>query len=175
MQHALRAPYRPADQAGTLRLFALAGSDGLGRSVAERLDIDLAAHEEREFEDGEHKARPLACVAGADVYVLHSLHGGPQASANDKLCRLLFFLAAIRHLPNQAADPVWAPWEQGLHRDGGREGPGAVQDFRPGAIEPDHIVPAGRDRQAIGDLAVAAAELNVNAAVGTLLCSDVVE
>lgn len=96
MQPVSWAPYRPADQAGTLQLFALAGSDELGRSVADRLGIGLAAHEEREFEDGEHKARPLACVAGADVYVLHSLHGGPQASANDKLCRLLFFLAAVR-------------------------------------------------------------------------------
>ncbi|WP_186421317.1 ribose-phosphate diphosphokinase [Bosea sp. CS1GBMeth4] len=77
-------------------LFALAGSDELGRSVAAKLDMALAAHEEREFEDGEHKIRPLDPVAGADVYVLHSLHGGPRASANDKLCRLLFFIAALR-------------------------------------------------------------------------------
>lgn len=81
---------------GRAMLFALAGSEELGRSVADELGVDLAAHEEREFEDGEHKIRPLDPVAGADVYVLHSLHGGPRASANDKLCRLLFFVAALK-------------------------------------------------------------------------------
>lgn len=82
--------------AGRPLLFALAGSDELGRQVARQLGMALAAHEEREFEDGEHKVRPLDPVAGADVYVLHSLHGGPRASANDKLCRLLFFIAALK-------------------------------------------------------------------------------
>jgi ribose-phosphate pyrophosphokinase len=35
-------------------------------------------------------------VRGRDVYVVHSLHGDPEQSANDKLCRLLFFLGALR-------------------------------------------------------------------------------
>jgi hypothetical protein len=48
-------------------------------------------HEDRQFEDGEHKTRPLETVGGMDVYVVQSLHGGPSESANDKLCRLLFF------------------------------------------------------------------------------------
>lgn len=75
-----------------LRLFALNGTSELGRDVSSLLGHHLSAHEEREFEDGEHKARPLDPVGGADVYVIHSLHGGPQQSANDKLCRLLFFM-----------------------------------------------------------------------------------
>ena len=79
-----------------LRLFALHGSDQLGAAVAAALGQPLAAHEEREFEDGEHKARPLTTVRGADVFVLHSLYGGPQHSANDKLCRLLFFIGALK-------------------------------------------------------------------------------
>ncbi|MDJ0389611.1 ribose-phosphate pyrophosphokinase [Roseomonas sp. E05] len=80
-----------------MHLFAL-GDDSheLGGRVAAALGIPLAAHEERSFEDGEHKARPLASVRGGDVYVLHSLHGGPRESPNDKLCRLLFFLGAVR-------------------------------------------------------------------------------
>lgn len=60
------------------------------------LGIPLADHEEREFEDGEHKARPLVSVRGRDVYVVQSLHGGPDESVNDKICRLLFFLGAVR-------------------------------------------------------------------------------
>jgi ribose-phosphate pyrophosphokinase len=31
-----------------------------------------------------------------DVYVVQSLHGGPSESANDKLCRLLFFIGALK-------------------------------------------------------------------------------
>ena len=79
-----------------LCLFALHGSDELGAAVAAASGQSLAAHEEREFEDGEHKARPLVAVRGADVFVLHGLYGGPQQSANDKLCRLLFFIGAIK-------------------------------------------------------------------------------
>ncbi|HEY5129803.1 MAG TPA: ribose-phosphate diphosphokinase [Bradyrhizobium sp.] len=74
----------------------MAASKDLGGTVAAALGQPLAAHEEREFEDGEHKARPLDAVNGADVYVVQSLHGGPQQSTNDKLCRLLFFIGAIK-------------------------------------------------------------------------------
>jgi ribose-phosphate pyrophosphokinase len=79
-----------------LRLFALDASADLGRAVAQSLGRDLAANEERSFEDGEHKVRPLDDVGGTDVYVVQSLHGGPIESANDKLCRLLFFIGALK-------------------------------------------------------------------------------
>jgi ribose-phosphate pyrophosphokinase len=81
---------------GEMRFFALGATEALGQAVSEALGQPLARHEEREFEDGEHKARPLDPVAGADVYVLQSLHGGPTQSANDKLCRLLFFIATLK-------------------------------------------------------------------------------
>jgi len=79
-----------------LRLFALDDTRAFGERVARALGIELDPHEERGFEDGEHKARPLVSVRGADVYVVQSLHGEPGASANDKLVRLLFFLATLR-------------------------------------------------------------------------------
>ena len=79
-----------------LRLFALDASRGFGESVSARLAIPLSAHEEREFEDGEHKARPLVSVRGADVFVIHSLYGETGASANDKLVRLLLFIGALK-------------------------------------------------------------------------------
>ena len=79
-----------------LLLFALQATNELGSAVAAALGQPLAAHEEREFEDGEHKARPLESVRGTDVFVLQSLHGGPAQSANDKLCRLLFFIGALK-------------------------------------------------------------------------------
>ncbi len=88
-----------------VRLFALGASKPLGESIARSLGIDLADHEEREFDDGEHKARPLVNVRGRDVFVVHSLYGEPGASVNDKLCRFLFFLGAVR---TGAADRVTA-------------------------------------------------------------------
>jgi len=79
-----------------MRLFALGATQPFGVRVADRLGIALSEHEEREFEDGQHKARPLVSVRGRDVFVLHSLHGDDEQSVNDKLCRLLFFLGAVR-------------------------------------------------------------------------------
>lgn len=79
-----------------VKLFALAATAELGSAIARALGQDLARHEEREFEDDEHKARPLETVQGSDVYVVQSLHSGPAASPNDKLCRLLFFIGALK-------------------------------------------------------------------------------
>jgi ribose-phosphate pyrophosphokinase len=79
-----------------LRLFALNGTRELGDKIARSLGCTLSAHEERGFEDGEHKIRPLDNVAGCDVHVVHCLHGGPDESPNDKLCKLLFFVGALK-------------------------------------------------------------------------------
>lgn len=79
-----------------LSLFALHGTVELGGHVADRLEVALAQHEERDFEDGEHKTRPLQEVRGHDVFVLHSLYGDDHESGNDKLCRLLFFCGALK-------------------------------------------------------------------------------
>jgi ribose-phosphate pyrophosphokinase len=77
-------------------LFALDASRAFGEQVGARLGIALSPHEEREFEDGEHKARPLVSVRGRDVFVLHSLYADRRQSGNDKLCRLLFFIGALK-------------------------------------------------------------------------------
>lgn len=87
---------RPLHLPQRMRLFALGATAELGAAVARALGHHLSPHEERSFEDGEHKARPLEAVAGADCYVIQSLHGGPDQSANDKLCRLLFFIGALK-------------------------------------------------------------------------------
>lgn len=79
-----------------LQLFALEQSRPFGAAVAGHLGLALSPHEERDFEDGEHKARPLANVRGCDVFVIHSLYGDARYSGNDKLCRLLFFMGALK-------------------------------------------------------------------------------
>ncbi|KPL27030.1 MAG: ribose-phosphate pyrophosphokinase, partial [Acidithiobacillales bacterium SM1_46] len=83
-------------QSDSLAVFAVAASREFGERVAQALGQALGAHEEREFEDGEHKIRPLKSVRGRDVYVIQSLYSDSAQSANDKLCRMLFFLGALR-------------------------------------------------------------------------------
>ena len=79
-----------------LRLFALNATRAFGEAIARELKIRLTAHEERDFDDGEHKTRPLETVRGRDVFVVQSLHGDDAESANDKLCKLLFFLGCLK-------------------------------------------------------------------------------
>lgn len=79
-----------------MRFFALGETKILGQAVSHASGISLDLHEERDFAGGEHKSRPLVSVRGSDVYVLHSLAGRDRCSANDKLCKLLFFIAACR-------------------------------------------------------------------------------
>jgi ribose-phosphate pyrophosphokinase len=94
-----RASSNPPAQVGAnngFRLFALNATSDLGKAIAICLGRKLSTHEERSFEDGEHKVRPLDQVGGAHVYVVQSLHSGPSESANDKLCRLLFFIGSLK-------------------------------------------------------------------------------
>jgi ribose-phosphate pyrophosphokinase len=77
-------------------LFALGQSTELGAKVASAMNMQLAPLEEREFDDGEHKTRPLVNVRDRDVYVLHSLHGRGGHSVDQKLIRLLFFAGALK-------------------------------------------------------------------------------
>lgn len=77
-------------------LFAPGHSVAFARRVADCLGVTLANSEEREFGGGEHKMRPLDDVHNQDVFVIQSLCADEHASANDKLCRLLFFLGALK-------------------------------------------------------------------------------
>jgi ribose-phosphate pyrophosphokinase len=82
--------------ASNFRLFALEDTKGFGALVGKEMAEPLQPHEERIFEDGERKLRPLVSVRGADVYVVQSLHDGPKSSVHDKLCHLAFFLGALK-------------------------------------------------------------------------------
>jgi ribose-phosphate pyrophosphokinase len=81
---------------GAPLVFALGRERPLAERLVAELGVALAEHEERAFEDGEQALRPLVTVRGRDVYVLDSLVAEPGTSPHDKLCRLLFFLAALR-------------------------------------------------------------------------------
>ncbi len=77
-------------------LFDLDPDWGHGARIAECLELSVSPHEERSFEDGELKVRPLVGVRNRDVYVVQSLHGDAERSVHDKLCRLLIFVGAVK-------------------------------------------------------------------------------
>lgn len=79
-----------------LRLFALRESDGYAKRIARALGETLSPHEERRFEDGECKLRPLVGVRECDVFVVQALYGDDALSVHDKLLRLLFLIATLK-------------------------------------------------------------------------------
>ncbi|MCX8100745.1 MAG: ribose-phosphate diphosphokinase [Geminicoccaceae bacterium] len=80
----------------SLAVLSLACGAELARAVADRLGTTPLPVEERGFEDGEHKIRPLGSVRGRDLYLVQGLHGEPGLSADEKLVRTLFLAAAAR-------------------------------------------------------------------------------
>lgn len=77
-------------------LFSLDADDTFARALAAHLRLPLGSLENRSFEDGERKLRPLLDPRGHDAYVVHSLYGDGQNSPHDKLCQLLMFVATLR-------------------------------------------------------------------------------
>lgn len=77
-------------------LFSLDPGYALARALSATLQLPLAALEDRGFDDGEHKLRPLVDPRGADAYVIASLHGDGELSPHDRVFRLLVFAAALR-------------------------------------------------------------------------------
>ncbi|MFL6646353.1 MAG: ribose-phosphate pyrophosphokinase-like domain-containing protein [Sulfurifustaceae bacterium] len=77
----------------------------------------LSPHEERDFEDGEHKARPLVSVRDNDVFVVQSLYGDREASGDQKLMRLLF-LSARYATVSAARITALVPYLAYAHKDG---------------------------------------------------------
>jgi ribose-phosphate pyrophosphokinase len=79
-----------------INFFAMKAGGPLGVRVADALNTAVMVHEERDFEDGEHKSRPIEAVGGRDIYVLQDLHGTDKESVNDRLCKLLFFIGSLK-------------------------------------------------------------------------------
>lgn len=79
-----------------MMLFSLDSDATFAQALCSHLGVPLAPHENRSFEDGEHKLRPLLDPRGKDAYVIHSLYGDSQSSPHDKLMQLLMFMATLR-------------------------------------------------------------------------------
>lgn len=77
-------------------LAALSESRELAVAIAREANLPLIPIEERSFEGGEFKLRPLESVRGRQVFVLQTLAGTHEASAPARLLRLLFLLMGLR-------------------------------------------------------------------------------
>ncbi len=76
--------------------FALSETRDLAAATCSDAGIRLAELEERAFEDGEFKLRPLESVRGRPVYVMQSLASTGAQSVADRFIRLLFLLNGLR-------------------------------------------------------------------------------
>jgi len=77
-------------------LFTLSESRDLGEAISRESGVSLAPLEERAFEQGEFKLRPLVSVRDRTAWVAQSLCGSNEAPTAQRLVRLLFLLCALR-------------------------------------------------------------------------------
>jgi ribose-phosphate pyrophosphokinase len=77
-------------------VFATTNDLSLAARICELAELRLGKLEERAFEGGEFKLRPLESVRGRDVVVVASLAGSAHSSAAERLTRLCFLLAVLR-------------------------------------------------------------------------------
>jgi ribose-phosphate pyrophosphokinase len=87
-------------------LIALGESRALAARVAAEVDLPLIPLEERRFEGGEVKLRPLESVRARTVFVPESLAGSAQTPVHERLVRLLFLLQGLRDAGAQATVAV---------------------------------------------------------------------
>lgn len=77
-------------------LFALGESAALAAEIGRYSGVELAPLEERTFEEGEFKLRPLVSVRGRTALVVESLAGSAEVPVAQRLIRLLFLLCGLR-------------------------------------------------------------------------------
>lgn len=79
----------------TTSCFALRESRDLASAVYRHAGLSLASLEEREFEGGEFKLRPLETVRDRTAFLFQCLAGTTDVPASERLIRLLFLLYGL--------------------------------------------------------------------------------
>jgi len=123
-------------------IFSLSESRELADQIGQYAGLRPGALEERDFEGGEFKLRPLESVRDHDALILQSLASTPGAPVCQRLVRLLFLLYGLRDagakrrivlLPYMAfarKDRRTQPRDDGSHRDrGASQGRARNQSF----------------------------------------------
>lgn len=79
-----------------LKLFALNGSKKYAQSVSDWLELPLAVHEEKHFDDGESYIKSDTNVRNSDVYIIHSFYSDGLQKIDEKFANLLFFIGSLK-------------------------------------------------------------------------------
>lgn len=79
-----------------LLIFSTQASGALAADIARAAELAVAPLEERSFEGGEFKLRPLVSARGRMVFVVQTLAGTADAPTADRILRLLFLLTGLR-------------------------------------------------------------------------------
>jgi ribose-phosphate pyrophosphokinase len=77
-------------------LCGLSESQSLAVQIANHARVELVPLEERLFEEGEFKIRPLQSVRDRPLFVVQSLAGSPDVPVAQRLVRLLFLLFGLQ-------------------------------------------------------------------------------
>jgi ribose-phosphate pyrophosphokinase len=77
-------------------IMGLGEAAALASAISERSGVALAPVEERNFEAGEFKLRPLISVRDRTVFIVQSLCGSSGRSPSERLVRLLFLSLGLR-------------------------------------------------------------------------------
>ena len=132
----------------------------LAREIGAQAQIPLAGLEERAFEGGEFKLRPLECLRGRPAFVVQSLIGSQDVPVGTRLLRLLFLLLGVRDagcspriavIPymafarkdrrTQPHDPVTSRYVAELLEAAGADGIVALDVHNPAALDNAFRVP----------------------------------
>lgn len=151
----------PKSEPRTPTIYALPEIVPLAMRVASAIEIGWAPVEIRTFDDREFKIRPLADPAGRACIVVAQLHGDLTHSPQDRLCMLLFLIAALKDhharrvdllIPylayarkdrrTQALDPVSLRYVAQLIEAAGADSISTIEVHQPAAFDNAFRIPA---------------------------------
>ena len=81
---------------GVPALYCLSESESIGSAIATHANLPLSPLEERRFESGEFKLRPLESARGRPAWVVQTLAASAAVPTAERLVRLLFLLFGLK-------------------------------------------------------------------------------
>lgn len=79
-----------------IRVFGLNGSGPYAKTVAHYLDLPLAEHIQKHFDDHEHYLKSVKNVRNCDVYVIDNLCSNQEQSVNENFVNLAMFIGSLK-------------------------------------------------------------------------------
>jgi ribose-phosphate pyrophosphokinase len=89
-----------------LQYFSLPGNESLSEKLSYHLEIPPGLLEERRFDDGEFKIRPLENVRNRTIFVIASLYHDSHQGLTERMIKLLFFISNLKENSAKIVIPV---------------------------------------------------------------------